>query len=55
VSTNKEVREASKDHEKVSGEFMTDLWMREDFYNTVKEYKKLADSNGSFKKLDHES
>jgi|TARA_B110001450_G_C17539734_1_gene448118 Zn-dependent oligopeptidase len=48
VSTNKEVREASKDHEKVTGEYMTDLWMREDFYNCVKEYKKNADKDGSF-------
>lgn len=34
---------------------MTDLWMREDFYNCVKEYKKLADQTGTYKKLDKES
>ena len=55
VSTSKDIREASKDHEKLTGEFMTDLWMREDLYNVVKEYKKIADETGTFKKLDHES
>ena len=34
---------------------MTDLWMRDDLYKAVKDYKKNADENGSFKKLDHES
>jgi Zn-dependent oligopeptidase len=43
VSTSKDIREASKDHEKVTGEFQTDLWMREDLYNAVKDYKKNAD------------
>ena len=34
---------------------MTQLWMREDLYNAVKEYYQSAKQSGSFTKLDKES
>lgn len=55
VSPSKEIRAASKEYEKRIGGFQTDLFMRGDFYKTVKEFKTEADKDGSFTGLDTES
>ena len=55
VSTSKEMRAASKAYEKQIGSFQTDLYMREDYYKAIKDYKTQADKDGSFSKLDKES
>lgn len=55
VSTSKEIREASKEHQKAIGDFSSELWIREDLQKVIKDYKIAADKDGSFKKLDKES
>jgi hypothetical protein len=49
------MREASKLFDKTINEFNLDLWMRDDVYSCYVEYKKNADKDGSFAKLDKES
>ena len=55
VAVSKEMREASKTFDKNINDFNLDLWMRDDVYNCFIEYKKNADKDGSFIKLDKES
>jgi len=55
VSTSKEIRAASKEYDKMTGSFQTDLDMREDFYKAVKDFKTQAEKDGTFTTLDAES
>ena len=55
VSTSKEIRTAAMDHEKEFGKYRTELWMREDLYHAVKDYKTAAVQNNKWDELDAES
>jgi Zn-dependent oligopeptidase len=49
------MRDASKAFDKVTSDFNTDIWMREDLYQAMLNYEKEAKKDGSFEELDFES
>ena len=55
VSTVKEVRDASKEFDRRSKAYSAELWLREDLYKAIANYKEVAVKDGSFAKLDNES
>ena len=55
VSTVKEVRDASKEFDRRSKAYSTELWLREDLYKAIANYKEVAVKDGSFAKLENES
>lgn len=55
VSTVKEVRDASKEFERRTNAYNSELWLREDLYKALSGFKNEAVKDGSFTKLDTES
>jgi Zn-dependent oligopeptidase len=55
VSTSKEVRKAADENTKVMSDWQSKMWMRDDLYKMIRQYKDNADKDGSYEKLDNES
>lgn len=55
VHPQKIIRDASKSSGNIFSHFVTDFWMRKDFYQMIDKFHKQSLADGSYEKLDSES
>jgi len=55
VSTSKEIRKAAEEFQKTMGDWTSGIFMRDDLYKVLEQYKVESDKDGSYEKLDPES